>query len=164
MTRQQGAPKPGRLKRKPVRTETPSQRYEKEPRSVVVVFLNIITSVFASRKNARRTISGEPAGHASTSRAPEPDLEADANVGPTPDVPPTEDADRLSATNSEVESAMNHRRRRAILRDACFSQEAFDAFNSGDAYIRAAQNGLARATDQYVKDIWVRKSDNYVYQ
>ena len=116
------------------------------------------------RKNARRTISGEPASQASTSRAPEPDLEADANMGPTSDVPPTEDADRLSATNSEVESAMNHRRRRAVLRDACFSQEAFDAFNSGDAYIRATQNGLAKATDQYVKDIRVRKSNNYVYQ
>ena len=59
---------------------------------------------------------------------------------------------------------MNHRRSRAILRDACFSQEALDAFNSGDMYIRAAQNGLARATDQYVKDIRVRKSDDYIYQ
>ena len=116
------------------------------------------------RKNTHQTISGEPAGQASTSRAPKPDLEADANVGPTTDVPPIEDADRLSATNSEVESAMNHRRRRAVLRDDCFSQEAFDAFNSGDAYIRAAQDGLARATDQYVKDIRVSKSDNYVYQ
>ena len=123
-----------------------------------------MTSVFLSGKNARRTKFGEAADHASTSRAPGPDMEAEANMGRTPDVPPTEDADRLSATNSEVESAMNHRRRRAVLRDACFSQEAFDAFNSGDAYIRAAQNGLARATDQYVKDIRVRKSDNYVYQ
>ena len=113
--------------------------------------------MFPRRKNARRTISGEPAGHAPTSRVPEPDLGADANVGTTLDVPPTKDADRLSATNSEVESAMNHRRRRAVLRDACFSQEAFNAFNSGDAYIRAAQNGLARATDQYVKDIQVGK-------
>ena len=120
--------------------------------------------MFPSRKNACQTISGEVAGHASTSRAPKPDLEADANMGPTPDVPPIEDADRLSATNSEVESAMNHRRHRAVLRDACFSQEAFDAFNSGDAYIRAAQNGLAKAMDQYVKDIRVRKSNNYVYQ
>ena len=120
--------------------------------------------MFPSRKNAHRTISGEVAGHASTSRAPEPDLEAYANVGPTPDVPPIEDADRLSATNSEVESAMNHRRRQPVLRDACFSQEAFDAFNSGDAYIRAAQNGLARSMDQYIKDIRVRRSDNYVYQ
>ena len=109
-------------------------------------------------------MSGEPASHASTSRAPEPDLEADANMGPTPDVPATEDADRLSATNSKVESAMNHRRRQAVLRDPGFSEEAFDAFNSGDAYIRAAQNGLARAMDQYVKDIRVRKSNNYVYQ
>ena len=120
--------------------------------------------MFPSRKNARRTISGEVADHASTSRGPGPDMEAEANKGRTPDVPPTEDADRLSATNSEVECAMNHRRRRAVLRDACFSQEAFDAFNSGDAYIRAAQNGHARATDQYVKDIRVTKSDNYVYQ
>ena len=120
--------------------------------------------MFPSRKNSRRTISGEVADHASTSRAPGPDMEAEAKMGRTPDVPPTEDADRLSATNSEVESAMNHRRRRAVLRDACFSQEALDAFNSGDAYIRAAQNGLARATDLYVRDIWVRKSDDYMYQ
>ena len=116
------------------------------------------------RKNARQTISGGPAGLASTSRASEPDLGADANMGTTPDVPPTEDADRLSATNSEVESAMNHRHRRAVLRDAIFSGEAFNALNSGDAYIRDAQDGLARATDQYVKDIRVRKFDKYVYQ
>ena len=107
---------------------------------------------------------GEPAGHASTSRTAEPVLGADANMGTTPGVPPTEDADRLSATNSKVESAMNHRRRWAVLRDPGFSEEAFDAFNSRDAYIRAAQNGLARATDQYVKDIRVIKFDKYVYQ
>ena len=109
-------------------------------------------------------MSGDVANHASTSRAPGPDIEAEANMGRTPDVPPTEDADKLSATNFEVESAMNHRHRRAILHDACFSQQAFDAFNSGDAYIRAAQNGLARATDQYVRDIRVSKSDDYMYQ
>ena len=115
------------------------------------------------RKNARRTVFGEPGGHASTSQTPESDLGAEANAGTTPDVPHTEDADRLSATNSKVESAMNHRRHRAVLRDAYFSPEAFDAFNSGDAYIRAAQNGLARATDQYVRDIRVSKSDDYMY-
>ena len=59
---------------------------------------------------------------------------------------------------------MNHRRRRAVLLDACFSPEAFAAFNFGDAYLRAAQNGLAKATDQYVNDIRVRKYDYYVYQ
>ena len=61
--------------------------------------------------------------------------------------PPTEDADMISAINSKVESTMNYRGRRAVLRNTGFSEEAFDAFNSGDAYIRAAQNGLARATD-----------------
>ena len=76
--------------------------------------------------------------------------------------PPTEDVDMLSATNSEVESAMNHRRRRAVLRGGIFSEQAFNAFNSGDTYIRAAQDGLARATDQYVKDIRVREFNKYV--
>ena len=108
-------------------------------------------------------MSREAANHASTSRAPGPDIEAEADMGRTPDTPPTEDADRLSATNSEVESAMNHRRRRAVLREACFSPEAFDAFNSRDAYLCAAQNGLARAMDQYVRDVRVRKSDDYMY-
>ncbi|XBJ00764.1 hypothetical protein VPH35_020580 [Triticum aestivum] len=137
-TSQQGAARPGRLKRNAVRTETPAQR----------------------KKNARQTISAEVANHASTSQAPRPDPEAEANTRRAPDAPPTEDADRLSATNSEVESAMNHRRRRAVLCDACFSQEAFDAFNLGDAYLRAAQNGLARATDHYVKDIRVLTKKN----
>ena len=109
-------------------------------------------------------MSGEAADHASTSRAPGPDIEAEDEMGQTPDSPPTEDADRLSSTHSEVESAMNHRRRRAVLRDACFSPVAFDAFNSGEAYLRAAQNGLARATDEYVRDVRVSRSDDYVYQ
>lgn len=76
--------------------------------------------------------------------------------------PPIEDADMLSATNSEVESVMNHRRQRAVLQNDIFSKEACNAFNSGDAYIRAAQGGLARATDQYAKDIRVRKFDKHV--
>src|SRR3954464_7200058 len=118
----------------------------------------MLTSVpFFRTKRPRRTVSGGAAHHASTSHAPTSGPEAGTNTRLAPDAPPTEDADRLSATNSEVESAMNHRRRRTILRDACFSREALDAFNSGDAYLRAAQDGLARATEQYVKDIRVRK-------
>ena len=65
-------------------------------------------------------------------------------------------------TNSEVESAMKHRRRRAVLRNNIFSEEAFNAFNSAGAYVRAAQGGLARAMNQYTKDIWVRSFDKYV--
>ena len=104
------------------------------------------------------------ANRASASHAPTPGLQAEVNTRRASDAPPTEDADRLSATNSEVESAMNHRRRRTVLRDACFSLEALDAFNSGDAHLRVAQNGLARATEQYVKDIRVRKFVSYICQ
>ena len=114
------------------------------------------THVLLRKKRARRTIS--------TGQGSRPGSEAEADTGRASGVPPTKDADGLSATNSEVESAMNHRRRRTVLRDACFSQEALDAFNSGDAYLHAAQNGLARATEQYVKDIRVSKSDGYICQ
>ena len=124
---------------------------------VVIPSRHINTRALFRTKRPCRTISGEAANRASTSQAPKPGPEVGANTRRAPDAPPTEDVDRLSATNSEVESAMNHRRRRTILCDACFSREALDAFNSGDAYLRAAQNGLARATEQYVKDIWVRK-------
>ena len=72
-----------------------------------------------------------------------------------PDCPSAEDSDDVSVTNSEVESAMNHRRRRATLRDPDFTKEAFNAFSSADAYIRDARDGLNRATDQHLKDMRV---------
>ena len=123
----------------------------------VIPSRHIDTRAFFRTKGPRRTISGEAANRTSTSQAPKPGPEAEANARRAPDAPPTEDVDGLSATNSEVESAMNHRRRRTILRNACFSQGALDAINSGDAHLRAAQNGLTRAAEQYVKDIRVRK-------
>ena len=81
---------------------------------------------------------------------------------PVPHSSPTEDADMFSARNSELVSAMNYRRRRAVLQNNIFSEEAFNAFNSADAYIRAAQGGLAQATNQYTRDIRVRSFDKYV--
>ena len=109
---------------------------------------------FLRKKRAHRTIS--------VVQGSRPGPEVETGTGRASGVPPTEDADGLSATNSEVESALNHRRRRTVLRDACFSPEALDAFNTGDAYLRAAQNGLARATKQYVKDIQVSKIEGYI--
>ena len=117
---------------------------------------------FFRRKSARRTLSGEIANQASASHAPTPGPEGEASARREPDAPPTEDADRLSATRSEVESAMNHRRRRTVLRDTCFSPEALNAFSLGDVHLHAAQDGLARATEQYVKDIRVRNFDGYI--
>ena len=122
-----------------------------------------MTAPFVSgRKRSSRIISGDPTNHASTSRVPEPASRAKADTGPVPHSSPIEDADMCLATNSKVESAMNHRRRRAVLRNNIFSEEAFNAFNSADAYIRAAQGRLARVTDQYAKDIRVRKFDKHV--
>ena len=119
---------------------------------------------FSRRKSACRIVSGEVANQASASHAPTRGPEGEANTRHEPDAPPTEDADRLSATRSEVESAMNHRRRRTVLRDACFSPEALNAFNAGDAHLRAAQDGLTKATEQYVKDIRVRNFNAYICQ
>ena len=100
----------------------------------------------------------------STGQGSRPGPEAETDTGRASGAPLTEGTNGLSATNSEVESALNHRRRRTVLRDACFSPEALDAFNTGDAYLRAAQNGLARATEQYVKDIHVSKIEGYICQ
>ena len=111
---------------------------------------------FLRKKRARRTMSA--------GQGPRPGPEAETDMGRASGAPPTEDADGLSATNSEVESALNHRHRQTVLHDACFSPEALDAFNTRDAYLRAAQNGLARATEQYVKYIRVSKSDGYICQ
>ena len=119
---------------------------------------------FVGKKSARQTVGVEVANPTSTSQAPAPGLEGEACARREPDVPLTEDADRLSATKSEVESAMNHRRRRMVLRDACFSPEALNAFNAGDAHLRAARDGLTRATEQYVKDIRVRNFNSYICQ
>ena len=109
-------------------------------------------------------MSGEVANQASASHAPTHGPEGEANTRHESDAPPMEDADRLSATRSEVESAMNHRRRRTVLRDACFSPEALNAFDEGNAHLRAAQDGLTRATEQYVKDIRVSNFNSYICQ
>ena len=100
-------------------------------------------------------MSGNLTGRASTSQAPDPALKARADMGVTPDCPSAEGSENMSVTNSEVESAMNHRCRRAILREPRFLEEAFNAFSSADAYIRAARDGLSRATKQHLKDVHV---------
>ena len=103
----------------------------------------------------RRTISRGSSSRTSRSQDSNPAEKTGADAGVMLDCPPAEDSDDVSLTNSEVESAMNHRRCRAILQDPGFSEESFDAFNSVDAYIRAARDGLNRATKQHLKDVQV---------
>ena len=100
-------------------------------------------------------MSGGPASRTPNNRDLDPARETGAGTGAMPDYPSVEGSENMSVTNSEVESAMNHRRCRAVLRDPEFSEEAFNAFSSADAYIRAAQNGLSRATKQHLTDVWV---------
>ena len=102
-----------------------------------------------------RTISEGPTSHTSRGKDPDPTVKTGSDAGVTSDYPSIEDSDDVSVTNSEVESAMNHRRRRAVLQDPDFSKEAFNAFSSADAYIRVARDGLNRATKQHLKDVRV---------
>ena len=103
----------------------------------------------------RRTISGGSISRTSRSQDSNHAVKTGADAGAMLDCPSAEDSDDVSVTNSEVESAMNHRHRRAILQDPGFSEESFNAFNSADAYIRAARDGINRATKQYLKDVQV---------
>ena len=150
--------RPSRRERSATRIETSPQRYG-APLSVKgkTPGRHINTRDSFRRKSARRTAGAEVADPTYTGQAPAPGLEGEASARRGPDPSPTEDTDRLSATKSEVESAMNHRRRRTVFQEACFSPEALDAFNAGDAHLRAAQDGFTRATEQYVKDIRVRE-------
>ena len=100
-------------------------------------------------------MSGDPASCTRNSQDSVPAEEMGPDMGVAPDCPSAEGSEDMSVTNSEVESAMNHRRRRAALRDPCFSKEAFSAFSSADAYIRAARDGLNRAREQHLKDVQV---------
>ena len=108
------------------------------------------------RKNICRTLSGDPARHGSTSRIPALVSRVEANAGTTLEGRPIEDSDRISSTNSEVESIMNHRRLKEAMRAPAFSEQEFTALSSVDAYIRATRDGLARVTQLFSKDIQVR--------
>ena len=73
--------------------------------------------LFDYRKKVCRTVSGGTAGRAPNDQDVDPVGETGADVGTKPDCPSAEGSDNMSVTNSEVESAMNHRRCRAVLRD-----------------------------------------------
>ena len=104
----------------------------------------------------RRTASRDLADHAQTNPAPDPATRIGGDAGVMPDGHLPEDSDNVSITNSEVESAMNHRRQRVAMRGPNFTKKAFNAFSSTYAYIRAARDGLAGATHQLSKDMRVR--------
>ena len=76
-------------------------------------------------------MSEDRASHASTSQIPDPVSRTEADAGVTLDCPSAEDSDDVSVTNSEVESTMNHRRRRADLGDPGFFKRGFQRLQFG---------------------------------
>ena len=78
--------------------------------------------------------------------------------------PPQEDPDEVSVTNSEVESAMNHRRLKDTLHASAFSEQEFTTLSTVDAYIQAARDGLMGVTRLFSKDIQVKIYANLIYR
>ena len=78
------------------------------------------------------------------------------HTGVAPSHSPHEDPDEVSATNSEVESAMNHCRLKEALHAPAFSEQEFTTVGTVDAYIRAARDGLTGVARLFSKDIQVR--------
>ena len=103
-------------------------------------------------------MSGDPASRASNNHDSVLAKEKQPDMGVAPNCPSAEGSENMFVTNSEVASAMDHRHRKAVLRNPRFSKEAFGAFSSADAYIRAARDGLNRATEQHLKDVQVSLS------
>ena len=100
-------------------------------------------------------MSGDSAARTPNNRDLDPTGKVGAAMGTTPDCPSAKGSEDMSVTNSKVESAMNHQRCWAVLRDPKFSGEAFNAFSSADAYIRAARDGLRKSTKQHLTDVQV---------
>ena len=94
----------------------------------------LVTDIFSEPSAEGQ--SGTVPMSAPSARDLDPVGKAGANIGTVPDCPSAEGSEDMSVTNSEVESAMNHRR--SILRDPEFSEEAFNAFSSADGYVRTA--------------------------
>ena len=111
--------------------------------------------MFDTRKKVHRTKYEGPASRILHARDLDPVGKAGANIGTIPDCPSADGSENMSVTNSEVESAMDHRCPRAALRTPGFTKEAFNAFSSANACIRAARDGLTRAADQHLKDMRV---------
>ena len=66
-----------------------------------------------------------------------------------------QEPDEVSVTNSEVESAMNHRHLKEALRTPALTEWEFAALSTVGAYIRAARDGLTGFARLFSKDIHV---------
>ena len=73
-----------------------------------------------------------------------------------PEVPQRETSEAFSATNSEIDSAINHRRRKTSLRNSIFPSQEFKALNSVDTYLGAVRSSFENAVDDFSKGLQVK--------
>ena len=116
--------------------------------------LRVSLFVLDIRRSTRQTVGKCPISQMSTNPVPDSSTRTQANTTSVP--PPQEDSDDVSVMNSEVESVMNHRRLKEAMRAPALSEQEFTALSSIDAYIRAAQDGLARVIQLFSKKIQVK--------
>ena len=64
--------------------------------------------------------------------------------------------DEMPITNSEVESAMNHRHLREALRTPVITEPEFTALSTVGAYIRTAQDGLTGVARVFSQEMQVK--------
>src|SRR5215216_1003961 len=116
--------------------------------------LKVSLFILDIRRSTRQTVGKRPISQMSTNPVPDSSTRMRADAMPVP--PPQEDSDDVSVTNSEVESAMNHRQLKEALRAPAFSEQEFTALSTVDAYIRAARDGLTGVVHLFSKDMQVR--------
>ena len=97
-----------------------------------------------------------PASRAAANTAPEMSTRTGAHVGVAQTHSPHEEADEMSVTNSEVESAMNHHHLKEALHAPTLMEPKFTALSTVGAYIRAAQDRLKGDARLFSKDIQVK--------
>ena len=64
--------------------------------------------------------------------------------------------DEMSVTNSEVESAMNHRHLKEALHAPALKEPEFNTLSTIGAYIRAVRDGLIGVARLFSKDMQVK--------
>ena len=139
---ERGDPAPGRPSKRKVNRDMvgpSSKRYGFATMLFLAVASNCDSYVhFVSGKRLDGLCPGNPTSRAPDHQGSVPAKETGPDMGAALDCPSAEGLENMYVTNSEVERTMNHRCRRAVLQNPCFSKEAFGAFSSADAYIRAA--------------------------
>ena len=96
-----------------------------------------------------------PANRAAANTAPEIPTKTGVHADAAQTRSSHGELDEMSVTNSEVESAMNHRHLKECLRALALTDPKFTTLSNVGAYIRDAQDGLTGIAHLFSKDMRV---------